>query len=66
MTLDKKDPREIVRVPQKKYVLADLIAQCNPRAPVPADLALWDVSKPAEEEAWQTPRRTRRRRSAPN
>jgi antitoxin ChpS len=52
MTLDTTDQREIVLTPQKKYVLADLIAQCNPRAPEPADLALWDAAKPAGKEVW--------------
>jgi antitoxin ChpS len=52
MTLDTTDQREIVLTPQKKYVLADLIAQCNPRAPEPADLTLWDAAKPAGKEVW--------------
>jgi hypothetical protein len=34
---------EIVLAPQKKYVLADLIARCDPKAPPPADLALWSL-----------------------
>ncbi len=64
MTQDKRDRPEVVRVPQKKHVLADLIAQCDPRAPLPTDLALWDAAKPSGEEAWQMP--GRRLRSAPN
>ena len=52
MTLATTDRGEIVLAPKKKYVLADLIAQCNLKAPPPADLALWDVAKPAGQEVW--------------
>jgi hypothetical protein len=38
--------------PQRKYVLAELIAQCDPKAPPPADLALWDSAKPVGQEVW--------------
>jgi antitoxin ChpS len=52
MTLDTTDRGEIVLAPKKKYVLADLIAQCDLKAPPPADLALWDIAKPAGQEVW--------------
>jgi antitoxin ChpS len=52
MTLDTTERGEIVLAVKKKYVLADLIAQCDPKAPPPADLALWDVAKPAGQEVW--------------
>jgi antitoxin ChpS len=52
MTLDTTDRGEILLAPKRKYVLADLIAQCNPMAPPPADLALWGVAKPAGQEVW--------------
>ncbi len=52
MTLGTTDRGEIVLAVKKKYVLADLIAQCDPKAPPPADLALWDAAKPAGQEVW--------------
>ena len=52
MTLNTTDRGEIVLAPKKKYVLADLIAQCDLKAPAPADLALWELAKPAGQEAW--------------
>jgi antitoxin ChpS len=35
-----------------RYVLADLVAQCDPKAPMPADLAAWNVVEPVGREAW--------------
>lgn len=32
----------IVLTPKRKYVLADLIAQCDPKAAPPADMKAWD------------------------
>jgi antitoxin ChpS len=52
MTLDTTDRGEILLAPKRKDVLADLIAQCDPKAPPPADLALWGVAKPAGKEVW--------------
>lgn len=34
------------------YALADLVAQCEPSAAEPADLAAWDNMKPVGREAW--------------
>lgn len=35
----------ILSLPEKpRYALADLIAQCDPKAPVPADLQEWDAA----------------------
>lgn len=52
MTLDTNDLGQIVLARKHKYVLADLIAQCDRKAPPPADLALWDAAKPAGQEVW--------------
>ncbi|MDP1648321.1 MAG: ChpB-ChpS toxin-antitoxin system antitoxin [Rubrivivax sp.] len=52
MTLDTNDLGQIVLARKRKYVLADLIAQCDRKAPPPADLALWDAAKPAGQEVW--------------
>ena len=32
--------------------LAGLLAKCDPRAPPPADLALWNDARPVGQEAW--------------
>lgn len=50
MTLDTTADGRIVLTPKRKYMLADLIAQCDPKAPPPADLALWDVARPVGQE----------------
>jgi antitoxin ChpS len=52
MTLNTTDQGEIVLARKSKYVLADLIAQCDRKAPPPADLALWDAARPAGQEVW--------------
>ena len=41
---------KIVLTPKRKLNLADMIAQCDLKAPPPADLALWDVAKPGGGE----------------
>ena len=50
MTLDTTADGKIVLTPKRKYVLADLIAQCDPKAPPPADLTLWNVARPVGQE----------------
>ena len=42
----------IVLAPKRKYTLAQLIAQCDPKAAPPADLALWEAAKPVGNEVW--------------
>lgn len=37
---------------RRQYSLDELVAQCNPKAPAPADLAGWTESKPVGREAW--------------
>jgi antitoxin ChpS len=50
MTLNTTPDGKIVLTPKRKYVLSELIAQCDPKAPPPADLALWDVARPVGQE----------------
>jgi antitoxin ChpS len=50
LTLDTTEDGKIVLTPKRKYVLADMIAQCDLKAPPPADLALWDVARPVGGE----------------
>lgn len=52
MTLDTTDRGQIVLDRKRKFVLADLIAQCDPGAAPPVDLALWEAAKPAGQEVW--------------
>jgi len=52
MTLTTTAEGEIVLAHKRKYVLADLIAQCDPKAPQPADLALWESARPRGQEVW--------------
>jgi antitoxin ChpS len=50
LTLDTTADGKIVLTPKRKYVLADMIAQCDLKAPRPSDLALWDVARPVGGE----------------
>lgn len=50
LTLDTTADGTIVLTPKRKYVLADMIAQCDCKAPPPADLALWDAAGPVSGE----------------
>lgn len=52
MTLDTTDDGKIVLARKHKYVLGDLLAQCDLKAPPPADLSLWDTAKPVGNEVW--------------
>lgn len=52
MTLATTDQGQIVLTRKRKYILSDLIAQCDPKAPPPADLALWDTARPVGQEVW--------------
>ncbi len=50
VSLDTTADGRIVLTPKRKYVLADMIAQCDLKAAPPADLALWDVTLLVGEE----------------
>jgi antitoxin ChpS len=52
MTLNTTPDGRIVLARKRKYSRAELIAQCDPGAPLPADLALWDNARPAGQEVW--------------
>lgn len=52
MTLATTDQGQIVLARKPKYVLADLMAQCGPKAAPPTDLALWDAARPVGREVW--------------
>ena len=42
----------LLKAARPSYSLADLVAQCDPSAPEPADLAAWSHNKPVGREAW--------------
>ncbi|MEN9725651.1 MAG: transcriptional regulator/antitoxin, MazE [Pseudomonadota bacterium] len=52
MTLGTTEEGCIVLAPKKKFVLADLIAQCDTKAPPPKDLGLWDTTPALGQEVW--------------
>jgi antitoxin component of MazEF toxin-antitoxin module len=39
-----------VMPPKRKYVLAEMITQCDLKPPMPADLALWEDAQPVGQE----------------
>lgn len=50
LSLETTADGKIVLSPKRKYTLADMIAQCDPKAPPPLDLAPWDVARPMGQE----------------
>lgn len=51
MSLETTSDGKIVLAAKRRYTLAELLAQCDPKAAPPADLALWDAAKPVGREA---------------
>jgi antitoxin ChpS len=46
-------PEGVMLVPaRRKYVLDELVAQCDLKAPMPSDLGGWSEAKPVGREAW--------------
>lgn len=46
-------PDGIMLAPARpRYSLEDLVAQCDPKAPIPEDLADWSNARPVGREAW--------------
>lgn len=50
LSLETTADGRIMLTPKRKYLLADMIAQCDPKAPPPADMALWNAARPVGEE----------------
>ena len=50
MILNTSAGGKITLSPKRRYALSDLIAQCDPNAPPPADMAAWDAVKPVGQE----------------
>lgn len=52
MSLQTTEDGRIVLSRKRKYSLAEMVAQCDPKAEPPADLALWDQSRLEGQEVW--------------
>lgn len=52
LTVDVQNDGVLLKAKRPTYALADLVAQCDPSAPEPADMAAWNQSKPVGREAW--------------
>jgi len=52
MTLESTPNGRITLAPKRRYTRAELLAQCDLKAPPPAGLALWDNARPVGQEAW--------------
>lgn len=48
--MDTTSDAKITPTPKRKYTLSDLIAQCDRKAPPPADMELWDSARPVGQE----------------
>lgn len=52
MSLQTTEDGRIVLSRKRKYSLAEMVAQCDPKAAPPADLSLWDEARTAGQEVW--------------
>ena len=52
LTVDAHPEGLLLKPSRKKYVLSDLIAQCDKNASVPADMIAWDQEREKGREAW--------------
>jgi antitoxin ChpS len=52
LTVKVQDDGVLLNVKRPAYALADLVAQCDPSAPEPADLTAWNTMTPVGREAW--------------
>lgn len=52
LSADVRPDGVLISPSRPKYALDDLIARCDPKAPLPADLAAWYDAKPVGREAW--------------
>jgi antitoxin ChpS len=52
LTLAKTPDGLITLTPKRKFTLAELISQCDPKAAPPADMAVWDAARPVGQEVW--------------
>lgn len=52
LTVDVRPEGLMLKPARHAYTLAELLAQCDPKAPMPADLTAWNSAVPVGREAW--------------
>lgn len=52
MSLETDAQGTITLRPKRRYTLAELLAQCDPQAPVANDVLAWDAAPPVGTELW--------------
>lgn len=52
LSVDVRPDGVMLKPARHKYALDELVAQCDPKAPMPADLAVWSGVRPVGREAW--------------
>jgi antitoxin ChpS len=52
LAVDVRAEGVMLKPARHKYLLEDLVAQCDPKAPMPGDLATWNGVSPVGREAW--------------
>ncbi|MES2018109.1 MAG: PbsX family transcriptional regulator [Pseudomonadota bacterium] len=52
LTVNMQTDGVLLKAKRPAYALADLVAQCDPSAPEPADMAAWSNVAPVGREAW--------------
>lgn len=52
LVVDVRPEGIMLKAKRPAYSLNELVAQCDPTAPEPADLAAWNNVKPVGREAW--------------
>lgn len=52
LAVDVRPDGVMLKPARHKYALHELVAQCDPKAPMPADLAPWSSVEPVGREAW--------------
>jgi len=50
LSVEFDNQKMVVQVAKPRYSLAQLLAQCDPTAPVPADVAEWEAMAPVGNE----------------
>lgn len=52
LAVDVRPEGLMLKPARRKYALSELIAQCDPKASMPSDLAVWHGSAPVGREIW--------------
>jgi len=52
LVVDVRPEGIMLKAKRPAYSLDELVAQCDPTAPEPADLAAWSNAKPVGREVW--------------